>query len=73
LAATDYAGMVAGVMLLLPVYEPGALLYIGDGHARQGHADSHDLPMVGRAKGAGRRGLISHAVQEYQMVSSVEG
>lgn len=35
----DYAGMVAGVTVMLPVYEPGALLYIGDGHARQGHAE----------------------------------
>jgi acetamidase/formamidase len=35
----DYAGMVAGVKVMLPVYEPGALLFIGDGHARQGHAE----------------------------------
>jgi acetamidase/formamidase len=35
----DYAGMVAGVRVMLPVYEPGALLFIGDGHARQGHAE----------------------------------
>jgi acetamidase/formamidase len=32
----DYYGVVAGVKLMLPVYEPGALLFIGDGHARQG-------------------------------------
>ena len=32
----DYNGMVAGVTLMLPVSEPGALLFIGDGHARQG-------------------------------------
>ena len=35
----DYAGMMAGVKVMLPVYEPGALLFIGDGHARQGHAE----------------------------------
>lgn len=35
----DYAGMVAGVTVMLPVYEPGALLFVGDGHARQGHAE----------------------------------
>jgi acetamidase/formamidase len=35
----DYAGMIAGVKVMLPVYEPGALLFIGDGHARQGHAE----------------------------------
>lgn len=35
----DYAGMVAGTKVMLPVYERGALLFIGDGHARQGHAE----------------------------------
>jgi amidase len=35
----DYAGMVAGVKVMLPVYEPGALLFIGDAHARQGHGE----------------------------------
>jgi amidase len=35
----DYAGMNAGVTLMLPVNEPGALLFIGDGHARQGEAE----------------------------------
>lgn len=40
----DYNGMVAGVKLMLPVYEPGALLFIGDGHARQG-----DGELVGNA------------------------
>jgi acetamidase/formamidase len=35
----DYAGMVAGVKVMLPVYEPGALLFIGDAHARQGQAE----------------------------------
>ncbi len=36
----DYAGMVAGVTLMLPVYEPGALLFLGDGHARMGEAEA---------------------------------
>jgi amidase len=31
----DYNGMVAGVKLMLPVNEPGALFFLGDGHARQ--------------------------------------
>jgi amidase len=35
----DYAGMNAGVRLMLPVYEPGALLFMGDGHARQGEGE----------------------------------
>jgi hypothetical protein len=32
----DYAGVNAGVTIMLPVNEPGALLFIGDGHARMG-------------------------------------
>lgn len=36
----DYAGMTAGVTLMLPVYEPGALLFLGDGHARMGEAEA---------------------------------
>ena len=35
----DYAGLTAGVTLMLPVSEPGALLFIGDGHARQGEGE----------------------------------
>ena len=35
----DYNGMVTGVTLMLPVYEPGALLFVGDGHARQGDGE----------------------------------
>lgn len=35
----DYAGMNQGVRVMLPVYEPGALLFIGDGHARQGEGE----------------------------------
>src|SRR5688500_16229245 len=35
----DYAGLTAGVKVMLPVYEPGALLYFGDGHARQGEGE----------------------------------
>lgn len=35
----DYAGLTAGVTVMLPVNEPGALLYIGDGHARQGEGE----------------------------------
>lgn len=35
----DYAGLVAGVKVMLPVNEPGALLFIGDGHARQGEGE----------------------------------
>jgi acetamidase/formamidase len=35
----DYAGMTAGVKVMLPVYEPGALLFIGDGHALQGEGE----------------------------------
>jgi acetamidase/formamidase len=35
----DYNGMNAGVTLMLPVSEPGALLFLGDGHARQGDGE----------------------------------
>src|SRR5688500_10442530 len=35
----DYAGVTAGVKVMLPVNEPGALLFIGDGHARQGQGE----------------------------------
>jgi amidase len=35
----DYNGMNAGVKLMLPVYEPGALLFVGDGHAAQGDGE----------------------------------
>ena len=35
----DYASMNAGVKLMLPVNEPGALLFVGDGHARQGEGE----------------------------------
>ena len=35
----DYAGLVAGVKVMLPVNEPGALLFMGDGHARQGDGE----------------------------------
>jgi len=35
----DYAGMNAGVKLTLPVFEPGAMLFMGDGHARQGEGE----------------------------------
>jgi amidase len=35
----DYAWMGAGAKLMLPVNEPGALLFLGDGHARQGEGE----------------------------------
>jgi acetamidase/formamidase len=35
----DYAGLTAGVTVMLPVFEPGALLFLGDGHARQGEGE----------------------------------
>src|SRR5205823_13436327 len=35
----DYAGMNAGVKLMLAVNEPGAMLFLGDGHARQGEGE----------------------------------
>ena len=36
----DYAGLTAGVKVILPVNEPGALLFIGDGHARMGEGEA---------------------------------
>ena len=35
----DYASLNAGTTVMLPVNEPGALLFIGDGHARQGEGE----------------------------------
>jgi len=35
----DYASMGVGVKLMLPVSEAGALLFLGDGHARQGEGE----------------------------------
>src|SRR5438270_1539370 len=35
----DYASMGAGARLMLPVNEPGALLFLGDGHARMAEGD----------------------------------
>jgi acetamidase/formamidase len=35
----DYARLNAGMKVMLPVNETGALLYIGDGHARQGEGE----------------------------------
>ena len=35
----DYAGLNAGVKVMLPVSEAGALLFVGDGHARQGEGE----------------------------------
>jgi amidase len=35
----DYNGMGAGVTLMLPVFEPGAMFFLGDGHARQGDGE----------------------------------
>ena len=32
----DYRGFVAGTTVYFPVYEPGALFFLGDGHAAQG-------------------------------------
>jgi acetamidase/formamidase len=35
----DYNQIVEGTTLYLPVYHPGALLYVGDGHAAQGDGE----------------------------------
>jgi acetamidase/formamidase len=35
----DYAGLNQGVTVMLPVSEPGALLFVGDGHALQGEGE----------------------------------
>ena len=35
----DYNGMTAGATVMLPVFEPGAFFYLGDGHARQGDGE----------------------------------
>ncbi|HWG69279.1 MAG TPA: acetamidase/formamidase family protein [Steroidobacteraceae bacterium] len=35
----DYSGVHEGATVYLPVFQPGALLFIGDGHARQGDGE----------------------------------
>jgi acetamidase/formamidase len=35
----DYRGCVAGTTMYFPVFEPGALLFLGDGHAVQGDGE----------------------------------
>jgi acetamidase/formamidase len=35
----DYRGFVAGVTIYFPVFVPGALLHVGDGHATQGDGE----------------------------------
>src|SRR5262249_22680363 len=35
----DYRGFVAGVTVYFPVFVPGALLHVGDGHAVQGDGE----------------------------------
>src|SRR5262249_52334494 len=35
----DYTWLGAGTTLMLPVNEPGALLFLGDGHARMGEGE----------------------------------
>src|SRR6266436_470681 len=35
----DYNGMGAGATVMLPVFETGALFFLGDGHARQGDGE----------------------------------
>ena len=35
----DYAGLTAGVKVMLPVFQPGALLFLGHGQARQGDGE----------------------------------
>lgn len=35
----DYRGVAAGATLYFPVFAPGALLHLGDGHALQGHGE----------------------------------
>ena len=35
----DYNEFREGVTLYLPVYQPGALLFLGDGHAAQGNGE----------------------------------
>jgi acetamidase/formamidase len=35
----DYNGLREGVTLYLPVYQEGALLFVGDGHAAQGDGE----------------------------------
>lgn len=35
----DYRGFVEGVTVYFPVFEPGALVFVGDGHATQGDGE----------------------------------
>ena len=56
----DYAGLNAGVKMMFQVNEPGALLFLGDGHARQGEGE-----VVGTGlETSTRRGVLGRARQE---------
>jgi acetamidase/formamidase len=35
----DYRGFIAGATVYLPVFEPGGLIFVGDGHAVQGDGE----------------------------------
>jgi acetamidase/formamidase len=35
----DYSGLTSGVTVYLPVFVPGGLLFVGDGHAIQGDGE----------------------------------
>jgi len=51
----DYNGMGVGATLMLPVFEPGALLFLGDGHARQGDGEVVGSASRRRSKSNSRR------------------
>lgn len=36
----DFNGIVEGATVYLPVFQPGAMLFLGDGHARQGDGET---------------------------------
>lgn len=36
----DYVGLTAGARMMLPVFEPGAMLFLGHGHARGGDGEA---------------------------------
>lgn len=36
----DFNGVVEGATVYLPVFQPGAMLFLGDGHARQGDGET---------------------------------
>jgi len=74
----DYNGLVEGTTVYLPVYQPGALLYVGDGHAAQGDGELTGDALETSTEWTATVDVIHHSIAqprfentEYWMASGV--